>query len=115
MVHSSDAGLPNLTICAAAEAKLQAQVVSGKEAPEFQGWKAVRNHQQGEYEPTPTALYEGVIHGPTRLVTLLYPIPAGQACPVAVVSAGVGEADTEICLKLADGTQQVLDEGNFTV
>ena len=114
-VRGSDAGLPNLVICPAGEAGLQVSVVSGQEAPEFQGWKAIKNHQQGEYEPTPTALYEGVIHGPTRLVTLLYPTPAGQACPVRAVSAGIGSADREIRLKMADGTEQVLDEGDYPV
>jgi hypothetical protein len=114
-VRSADAGLPNLTICPASEAGLQVQVVSGQEEPEFQGWKAVKNHQQGEYEPTPTALYEGVIHGPTRLVTLLYPTPAGQDCPVSAVSAAAGSADTVIRLAMADGTEQVLDERSFPV
>ena len=65
--------------------------------------------------PPRPRLYTGVIHGPTRLVTLLYPTPAGQACPVRAVSAGMGSADTEIRLKMADGTEQVLDEGDYPV
>ena len=115
MVVSADGGRPNLAICPAVEGGLQVQVVSGQEAPEFQGWKAIKNHQQGEYEPTPTALYEAVFHGPIRLVTLLYPTPAGVACPVAGVSAGTGGADTAIRIRLTDGTEQVLDEKNFPV
>ena len=92
VVRGADEGKPNLAIVPAKEAGFQVRVVSGQEQPEFQGWWAVKNHQQGEYEPTPTALYECAIHGPTRLVTLLYPTPAGQACPVAAVSAPVGSA-----------------------
>jgi hypothetical protein len=114
-VRSVDAGWPNLAICPAVEAGLEVRVVTGQEAPEFQGWVAVKNHQQGEYEPTPTALYEATFHGPIRLVTLLYPIPSGKACPISGLSAGIGEADSAIRIKLADGTEQVLDEKKFSI
>ena len=114
-VRSADAGLANLAIIPAAEAGLQVQVVTGQGAPEFQGWVGIKNHQQGEYQPIPTALYAGVMHGPTRLVTLLYPTPAGQTCPVSAVSAATGAADTVIRFALSDGSEQLLDEKNFPV
>ena len=113
-MRSVDTGQANLAIIPAGEAGLRVQVVTGQEGPEFQGWVGIKDHQQGEYEPTPTALYAGVMQGPTRLVTLLYPTPAGQACPVTAVSAATGTADTAIRLKMADGSEQTLDEASFS-
>jgi hypothetical protein len=109
-VRSADTNLPNLEILPAVEAGLQVQVVTGQEEPEFQGWKGVRDHQQGDYEPTPTVLYAGSFCGPTRLVTLLYPAPAGQICPVAAVSAATEFERTGIRLKLVGGKNILLDE-----
>ena len=85
-------------------------VVSGQEAPEFQGWKGVKNHQQGEYVPCPTALCECAFTGPTRLVTLLYPTPAGAACPVSRVSAARDVNSIQIELLLANGQKLTLEE-----
>ena len=109
-VRSADAGQPNLAIIPAPAAGLTVRVVSGQETPEFQGWKAIKNHQQGEYAATPTALYEWTVAGPARLVTLLYPTRAGAACPVAAVSASPDVAATAIQLALADGAVISIDE-----
>jgi hypothetical protein len=85
-------------------------VVSGQEAPEWQGWVAIKNHQQGEYAPTPTAIYEWTVAGPARLVTLLYPTRPGETCPLAAVNASTDVAARDIRLSLLDGKVAVLDE-----
>ena len=110
---SSDPGQANLTILAARQAGWAVRVVRGQEEPEFQGWKAVKDHQQGQYEPIPTALFERRIAGPARLVTLLYPTPPGAACPVKDVSAAAGLSATAITLTLSDGSLVELDEVQF--
>jgi hypothetical protein len=112
-VRSADGGQPNLTILPAQTAGLTVRVVSGQETPEFQGWKAIKNHQQGEYVVTPTAIYEWTVTGPARLVTLLYATRAGAACPVAAVSASSDVAAKEIRLSLRGGAVVVLDEGEL--
>ena len=92
---------------------MSVRVVSGQETPEFQGWTAIKNHQQGEYVPTPTAIYEWTVAGPARLVTLLYPTRPGETCPVAAVNASSDVAATDIRLSLLDGEVVVLDEGEL--
>lgn len=112
-VRSADAGRPNLTILPAPAAAMTVHVVSGQETPEFQGWKAIKNHQQGEYAATPTAIYEWTIAGPARLVTLLYPTRAGEMCPVAAVHASNDVHAAEICLELTGGAKLIYDETAF--
>jgi hypothetical protein len=114
-VRGADHGQPNLTILPAQTTDLTVRLVSGQETPEFQGWKAIKNHQQGEYVATPTALYEWTVvdattAGPARLVTLLYPTRAGAACPVAAVRASSDVAATAIQLTMLDGATINLDE-----
>ena len=109
-VRSADPDQPNLAIIPAQVADLSVRVASGQEAPEFQGWVAIKNHQQGEYAPTPTAIYEWTVAGPARLVTLLYPTRPGATCPVATVNAPADVAASEIRLALLDGTIAELDE-----
>ena len=110
LVRSADPGQPNLAVVPARQAGLTLRVVSGQEAPEFQGWKGIKDHQQGEYVPCPTALCSGTITGPARLVTLLYPTPAGTACPVNGVTAAREVEATTIELLLADGQKMTLQE-----
>jgi hypothetical protein len=112
-VHSADAGQPNLTILPAQAPNLAVRVVSGQETSEFQGWKAIKNHQQGEYAPTPTAIYEWTVIGPARLVTLLYPSRPGETCPVAAVSASSDVGAGDIRLLLRDGNEVAWGEGEL--
>ncbi len=118
MAYSNDAGQPNLTIIPAPVEGLWLSVISGQGAtdspsPEWQGWKAIKNHQQGEYAPAPTAVYEWMACGPTRLVTLLYPTRPGEHCPVRRVAAASRINDTLIQIERLDGTIISLDESDF--
>ena len=113
MAFSSDTGQPNLAILPAHEAGLDLRVVSGQETPEWQGWKSIKDYQQGEYAPTPTLVCERMIRSAIRIVTVLYPSPAGAVCPVKSVSAGTGLEDTGIELSFADCKMVLLDEKDF--
>ncbi|HUT19808.1 MAG TPA: heparinase II/III-family protein, partial [Anaerolineae bacterium] len=113
-VHSQADGTANLSILPAAAPGLRASLVAGQESPEWQGWVAVENHQQGQYTPTPTALYELRFNAPLRLVTLLYPTPPAEECPVAGVEAPTGIDATQIRLVLADGSTVDLSEDTYT-
>jgi hypothetical protein len=86
-------------------------VVSGQESPEWQGWKTVAEHRQGEYAPAPAVVYALSARGPVRLVTCLYPARPGEVCPLQAVAAGSGVDETGVRLVLRDGTQLDLDEG----
>ncbi|HEY64977.1 MAG TPA: hypothetical protein G4O02_10450 [Caldilineae bacterium] len=112
-VRSADPDQANLAIIPTPLPGLSVQVVSGQEEPEWQGWKAIKNHQQGEYAPTPTAVYEWEATGPVRLVTLLYPTRPGEACPVTGLDAPIEINATVIRLTLADGRVIELDEDAF--
>ncbi|MCC9075634.1 heparinase II/III family protein [Litorilinea aerophila] len=109
-IASQDPETANLTIVPARLAGLTARVVAGQEEPEWQGWKAILNHQQGQYAPAPTALVEWQAQGPVRLVTLLYPTRAGEECPVVGVEADGDVAATQVRVHLADGEVVALDE-----
>lgn len=112
---SSDADSPNLTIIAAGVPETALELVQGQESPEFQGWKAIKNHQQGEFAPTATAIYRWQAAGAHRCVTLLYPTPQGELCPFTGVAAASNLQDTRIELELAGGGTVILDESQFSV
>ncbi len=112
-VLGRDAGQPNLAILPAPLAGLDLDLVAGQEAPEWQGWKAIGSHQQGEFAPAPTAVYRLTATGPARLVTLLYPTRVGEACPVRAVEAAPAVGATAVGLTPADGRRVALDEANY--
>jgi hypothetical protein len=111
---SQDQGAANLTILAAAVPNLELALVAGQETPEWQGWKSIKDHQQGEYAPAPTAIYSWRAAGPSRLVTLLYPTRPGKRCPVAALEADPNPRATGVRLRLDDGRAIDLDERDFT-
>jgi len=108
-----DRGGPGLTLLAAGPPGLRLAIVAGREEPEWQGWKAVKNNQQGEYAPAPTAVYTWTGAGPARLVTLLYPTRPGETCPVGALSAAAAIGATALSLSLAEGRALDLDEADF--
>jgi hypothetical protein len=113
VVRSRNPDAPNLAIMPAGVAGLRAAVVAGQEAPEWQGWRATKNNAQGPYEPAPTAVYEWTVTGPARLVTLLYPTPAGADCPVRALTAAPDPAASAVRLTLTDGGAIGLDEADL--
>ncbi|MFW5835857.1 MAG: alginate lyase family protein [bacterium] len=112
-LYSDDVDEPNIALFCARPAGGHLEVVSGRESPEWQGWRSVGTHQQGEYEPTPTAVYSGRFQKPTRVVTVLSPVPAGRRSAIARVTAGTGMDDTVTELVLLDGSRVGLDESSF--
>lgn len=112
MVRSDDADLANLTIVAGGPADLTTHVVSGQEEPLWQGWKTTGDGMQGEYTPAPTAVYSWRGSGPTRLVTVVYPRPAGAECPIETVEAADDPADTTVRLRLSDARTIELSESH---
>jgi hypothetical protein len=107
---SQDTGQPNLCLLAAGGTGLEMNVVSGQESPEWQGWKTIKEHQQGQYAPAPAVVYDLATSGPVRLVTCLYPTRPGESCPVRAVQAGSDVADVDLRLVLIDGSEMALDE-----
>lgn len=108
--RGNDPGAANLAIVPAAVDGLRGAIVAGQETPEWQGWKATRNNEQGPYEPAPTAVYEWTVSGPVRLVTLLYPMRVGDVCPVVTLTAAPDAHATEVRLTLRNGAALDLDE-----
>jgi hypothetical protein len=109
-VWGDDPDCANLCLLAAARKGMKAAVVSGQESPEWQGWKTIKEHQQGQYAPAPAVVYNLAASGPLRLVTCLYPTRPGVKCPVRAVEAGSDVADADVRLVLADGGDLDLDE-----
>lgn len=112
-VHTSDPGWANLSIIPASAPGLAVSIIAGQEWPEWQGWMTIKNRDQGQYAPAPVAIYDIAVSKPIRLVTLLYPTPAGVACPIAAVAASSDIGDTAIHLALADGHALDLDESSL--
>ncbi|MBN1935242.1 MAG: alginate lyase family protein [Anaerolineae bacterium] len=119
LAYSEDADTPNLTILPAAQKELRLSLISGADAPEWQGWKAIKNHQQGEYAPAPTVVYEWTARASTRragmarLVTVLYPTRAGESCPLRAVTASSDPGATTIQLELINGSIVEIDEVHY--
>ena len=114
-VHSQADETANLSIVPAGTDGLSVELVAGQETPEWQGWVAIKNHQQGQYAPTPTARYELAFAAPVRLVTLLYPTRPGETCPVQAVEADTDLDATGIRLMLADGDTIELSEEDYSL
>jgi hypothetical protein len=112
---SDDQGMPNLTIVASRVSSLELSLVAGQEFPEWQGWKGIKDHQQGEYAPAPTARYTWRAAGPSRLATLLYPTRPGERCPVVAVEADSDPDATGVRLRIDDGRVIDLDESDFVL
>jgi hypothetical protein len=113
VVHSTDEDVANLAIVPARAPGLGIALIVGQATPEWQGWIAIKHHQQGQYAPTPTASYTVRASGPLRLVTALYPTPAGAQCPLIGVGAPADVDETAIRLLLADGAGRDLDENDY--
>ncbi|HRJ42918.1 MAG TPA: alginate lyase family protein, partial [Caldilineaceae bacterium] len=74
-VRSVDAGLANVALIPEDPPEgLLVEIVTGQEEPEWQGWHAVKDHQQGEYEACPTAIYRLRGAGIVRIVLWIVPI-----------------------------------------
>src|SRR5690606_16405148 len=108
-VISQDAGQPNLAVIAADTPGLSAQVITGQEQPEWAGWKSY-GQVQGNHLPAPIAEYHWQTAGTHRIVTLLYPTPAGATCPVVRVET----AGDSIRFLLRDGGVVELNESNYS-
>lgn len=111
-VSSVDTAQPNLTVLPAVQTGLDVKIIQGQESPEWQGWKSIKHHQQGEFAPTPTAIYEWET-GSARLVTLLYPTRPNQDFPIQSISASANLEDQAITLVFKDGSQLTLNELDF--
>lgn len=86
------------------------RIVKGQKTPEVQGWLPDGSQGYGGVRPIPTAIYSKKVTGKVTLVTVLYPTPAGKACPVREVTVS-GETLT---LKMGDGEKTVsLKRGVF--
>jgi hypothetical protein len=108
---SDDPDRPNLCLVAVEDRGLEVEIVSGQESPEWQGWKTIKEHQQGQYAPAPAVVYALAARGPVRLVTCLYPTRAGEGCPLRAVGAGRDVEETGVRLIASDGSYVDLDEG----
>ncbi len=112
-VRSAAPDAANLAIIPAALPGLQLSLVVAQTAPEWQGWWSPSHDAQGTEVPAPTADYEWCVAGPSRLVTLLYPMPPSEACPVLAVAADPDPVATSLVLTLVDGATLTLDEADY--
>ena len=112
-LFSQDDGAANVAIIPADVTDLELSIVSGQEEPEWQGWRSIKNHQQGEYEPIPTAIYRWQVTTAARLVTLIVPLRPGESSPVARVEASADPGEMTVILHLADGGTQAIDEADY--
>lgn len=87
-------------------------LVKGQTTPVFQGWKA--SWKEEEKNPLPTVIAKRRSAGPVRMVTLLYPLPAGEKKPDIQLIAGEKQEDTLIRL-LVQEKEIVLDESCYFV
>ncbi len=114
-VSSTDANQPNITIIAANHPSLSLTIATAQEEPEWQGWKSPAHGRQGSELPAPTPTYHWNSADPQRIITLLYPTPAGASCPVKRVTADSDVTATAFGLNLADGDMVELNEADYTV
>lgn len=108
-VRSADDGGANLAILMAGDVEATLHVVKGQEEPEWQGWKSLGSGKQNNHVAIPTAIYEWTANPACRVVTLLYPTPAGVVAPVTHLTL----AGTAIHLHCADGSVVAVDEADY--
>lgn len=95
-VRTEWAAQANLTVIPWRRGGLGAAVVKGQEDP-VQGWA---NHP---WRPVPTAVYTWKGSGPCEAAWVLWPTPAGEACPVRGVSAERSGTSLQVSVTMADG------------
>ncbi len=97
---------PNLVIASAAQPAGSMDVVIGQEEPVKRGWR----RGGATVVPNPTAVVATRASGPALLVTLLYPVPPGEAPPDVAVELLDADPRGEVSVRvtLPDGGEQVL-------
>ncbi len=109
-VISQDVKQANLALIPSALPGLTLQIITGQEGPDWQGWKSY-GQVQGNYLPAPTADYRWQASGTQQLITLLYPLPDGEMCPLVQVAGD----EEQVTLTLRDGEQIILKLADFMV
>jgi len=112
-VSSINTDQSNITLIAADHPALSLEVITAQQEPEWQGWKSPAHGRQGSELPSPTPTYRWTSTDPQRIVTLLYPTPAGVTCPVVGIAADSSVDVTGITLVLKDGETVTLDENDY--
>lgn len=113
IVRTTTPGEANVTLLAAGPPGLSTTIISGRTEPEWQGWKSIKEHLQGQYAATPTASSEFSAAGPVRLVTVLYPSARDADCPITEVVADPAVDATTVTLRLASGQTVTVDEADW--
>lgn len=93
---------PNLTIFNLGAEGVR--IVKGQKEPEVQGWIPDSRSGYGGIRPIPTAIYSKSGSGTVKLVTVLYPTPAGKACPLRAVR----ETQDGLTLTWDDGKEEAV-------
>ncbi|MCL2834151.1 MAG: heparinase II/III family protein [Treponema sp.] len=106
-LNASAAGINILT--SGAEG-MTANIITGQEEPEWQGWIA-NSGQQGDYRPIPTLIYQWNA-GNSRTVTIFHPA-AGNNCPIINVEASPLAENTVITFLLKNGDRISMDERDY--
>lgn len=106
VVQAETPNAPGLSILVSQEPDLK--VIKGQREPVLQGWIARPEDNAAQEIPTLEVSWRS--RRPTRMVTLLWPSPSGQICPIARIEADDDPAETQILLHFAEGEPIRLDE-----
>ena len=95
-------GTANLAIVPLRPGGMDANIVCGQETPEVQGW--IHDESCGEYgcRPVATPIFKRVASGQWVEPYLLYPVKAGEECPVTSVKS---EDGGRYVISFKDGTK----------
>ena len=105
-----NASAGELTILVSGAEGMTADVVTGQEKPEWQGWKIITANQ-GDYLPAPALRYHWEARD-TRVVTIFYPSSV-ESCPIANVEASERVEDTTITFRLRNKNIVTIDEEEY--
>ena len=105
-----NASMSEMSVFVSGADGMSAGIISGQEAPEWQGW-TTDTGLQGDYRPAPALRYRWNA-GDSRVVTLFYPAGNG-VCPIIKIEASSSIGDTAMTILLRDGGRFVLDEQKY--
>jgi hypothetical protein len=112
-VSSINPGGANIMILPSQVKSLYVDIIKGQEKLEWQGWKPIKQKNQGQYIPSPTAAYKFNSIHPIRVVTLIHPTKPGENSPISKVEALEQVQDKSIRITLENGKQLFINEADY--
>ena len=110
LLEGLNASAAEITILQSGAKDMSAEIVSGQEEPEWQGWKTITS-RQGDFQPIPTLRYNWDAAS-SFMATIFFPSSI-DLCPIVSVEASESLEGMKIIFHLRDNSTVTIDEKDY--